>query len=399
MSQIYLNLNSLQFGIKSNYKSIIIDPRSNLYNLTYPLSLINNSKLIINKTFNLNSIAQNEQINASLSRFNKFKKILLTSNSIIDLNNLKKLSWNGIPMEFRSISWQLLLNYLPSNNDRRASTLKRKRKEYLDSINQLFNNSNDGPIKDQTTWHQISIDVPRTNPHLKLYSYPIIQKSLERILYLWAVRHPASGYVQGINDLSTPFFQVFLSNYLNLDNNKNSLDNFDPSNVNQDILNAVEADTFWCLTKLLDSIQDNYIHAQPGIIRQVNELKDLIYRIDIELANHLEKEGIEFLQFSFRWMNCLLMRELSIDNIIRMWDTYLTEGINGFSEFHIYVCAAFLVKWSDELKQMEFQDIMIFLQNPPTTNWTEEDVGVLLSEAYVWQSLYKNASAHLKSHS
>ena len=36
------------------------------------------------------------------------------------------------------------------------------------------------------------------------------QKSLERILYCWAIRHPASGYVQGINDLVTPFFQVFL---------------------------------------------------------------------------------------------------------------------------------------------------------------------------------------------
>jgi hypothetical protein len=37
---------------------------------------------------------------------------------------------------------------------------------------------------------------------------------LERILYVWAIRHPASGYVQGINDLATPFFEVFLSAYL-----------------------------------------------------------------------------------------------------------------------------------------------------------------------------------------
>ena len=36
----------------------------------------------------------------------------------------------------------------------------------------------------------------------------------ERILYIWAIRHPASGYVQGINDLVTPFFVIFLSEYL-----------------------------------------------------------------------------------------------------------------------------------------------------------------------------------------
>lgn len=35
-------------------------------------------------------------------------------------------------------------------------------------------------------------------------------QSLVHILYVWAIRHPATGYVQGINDLVTPFFVVFL---------------------------------------------------------------------------------------------------------------------------------------------------------------------------------------------
>jgi hypothetical protein len=31
------------------------------------------------------------------------------------------------------------------------------------------------------------------------------------------MRHPASGYVQGINDVVTPFVLVFLSDYLTID--------------------------------------------------------------------------------------------------------------------------------------------------------------------------------------
>ena len=31
------------------------------------------------------------------------------------------------------------------------------------------------------------------------------------------MRHPASGYVQGINDVVTPFIIVFLSEYLEID--------------------------------------------------------------------------------------------------------------------------------------------------------------------------------------
>ncbi len=39
-----------------------------------------------------------------------------------------------------------------------------------------------------------------------------------------------------------------------------------------------------------------------------------------ELHLHMEKEGLQFIQFAFRWMNCLLMRELSLGLIIRLWD-------------------------------------------------------------------------------
>lgn len=44
--------------------------------------------------------------------------------------------------------------------------------------------------------------------------------------------------------------------------------------------NSIEADSFWCLSKFLDCIQDNYIFAQLGIQAKVNQLKDLIQRID-----------------------------------------------------------------------------------------------------------------------
>ena len=35
----------------------------------------------------------------------------------------------------------------------------------------------------------------------------------------------------------------------------------------------MEADAYWCLSKLLDSIQDHYTFAQPGIQRMVFKLK------------------------------------------------------------------------------------------------------------------------------
>lgn len=41
-----------------------------------------------------------------------------------------------------------------------------------------------------------------------------INQILERILYIWSIRHPGSGYVQGMNDLLVPFFTVFLTPHI-----------------------------------------------------------------------------------------------------------------------------------------------------------------------------------------
>lgn len=38
-------------------------------------------------------------------------------------------------------------------------------------------------------------DVNRTLPEYELFKYQKIRQSLPRALYIWHVRHPASGYV------------------------------------------------------------------------------------------------------------------------------------------------------------------------------------------------------------
>ena len=52
-------------------------------------------------------------------------------------------------------------------------------------------------------------------PICLVFAHPFcISQCFERVLFIWSMRHPASGYVQGINDLVTPFFVVFLSYYI-----------------------------------------------------------------------------------------------------------------------------------------------------------------------------------------
>ncbi|KAM9205722.1 TBC1 domain family member 22A isoform 1-T1 [Mergus octosetaceus] len=365
------------------------------------------------------------------SRLDKFKQLLAGPNT--NLEELRKLSWSGIPKRVRPIAWKLLSGYLPANVDRRESTLQRKRKEYFAFVEQYYDSRNDESHQD--TYRQIHIDIPRMSPEV-LRLQPKVTEIFERILFIWAIRHPASGYVQGINDLVTPFFVVFVCEYIGLPGRKywktshhralwnmrsflslrdeknvfaifvhtgtyllseeEEVENFDVSSLPEEVLQNIEADSYWCMSKLLDGIQDNYTFAQPGIQKKVKMLEELVSRIDEQVHVHLDQHEVKYLQFAFRWMNNLLMREVPLRCTIRLWDTYQSEP-EGFSHFHLYVCAAFLVRWRKEiLEEKDFQELLIFLQNLPTVHWGNEEISVLLAEAYRLKFAFADAPNHYK---
>lgn len=241
-----------------------------------------------------------------------------------------------------------MADYLPLKSELQAKALEQKRAAYWESVTHHYGatyiEANHEMLR------QILNDLPRMNPLIPIFQSKRVQDIFQRVLYVWAVRHPASGYVQGINDLLTPFFAVFLAEYT-----ATPIDQVDIEALPEDQLRQVEADSYWCMTKLLDRIQENYVFSQPGIQRNVQALEDLVRRIDHGLHAHLARNQIQFIQFAFRWMNNLLMREIPLACTVRLWDTYHAEPF-GFSDFHLYVCAAFLLRFSKNITaEKDFQ--------------------------------------------
>ena len=90
------------------------------------------------------------------------------------------------------------------------------------------------------------------------------------------IRH--SHHHSKINILSWPclFVKSFISDVFTADD----VESCNVSKITDDSIKCLEADSFWCFSKLLDGIQDNYTFAQPGIQTRVNSLKELTSRID-----------------------------------------------------------------------------------------------------------------------
>eukprot|EP01016_Furgasonia_blochmanni_P002984 TRINITY_DN1116_c0_g1_i12.p1 TRINITY_DN1116_c0_g1~~TRINITY_DN1116_c0_g1_i12.p1 ORF type:complete len:288 (-),score=36.35 TRINITY_DN1116_c0_g1_i12:358-1221(-) len=287
---------------------------------------------------------------------------------------------------------------MPTNREKQESTLQRKRTEYKEFV-KLYIEGQTENYRDENEKKILKIilsDVPRTQPDCPIFHIEPIQKMLIRILHIWNVRHPASGYVQGINDLTTPFVAVFLSDYvpLNLDTMETPKDIGEV--LTDKVIEEVEADTYWCLCKILDGILDNYTNSQPGVLRALGKIREVSKKMDSDLFDHFDSQGIVLQQFAFRWVYCLLIREFPLKLGMRLFDTYISDD-EGFSVLHIYVCTAILLKWANKLKRMSFNDLMLFLQCLPTKEWREEDLNMLIAEAYVFKTLFEGSKGHLQS--
>lgn len=319
-------------------------------------------------------------------RHEKVYQILSSQNS--NIAELRKLAWNGLPCKYRSEAWKLIIGYLPSSKNRREEFLSLKRKEYQEMIDRYYYEKTMKKTEEEINiLHQIHIDVPRTNPEVPLFQTQIIQDALERILYIWSIRH-ASGYVQGLNDIVTPFLVAYLYDILQI---PNLLESDLSLLISEEDFRGVEADTFFSFSLFLDMIQDHYSFGQPGIQRMIKKLEDIIEKIDKPLFLHFKSLNLYFLQFAFRWMNCVLMRELSLKQVLRLFDTFLSEASSesSFEKIHVYVCAAFLKNWSEELQNLDFTELVIFLQHLPTQSWTDDDIGRLLSQAYMLMTWFE----------
>lgn len=322
----------------------------------------------------------------------------LLSRSDIDLDKIRDKAWSGIPDKYRAKVWRLFLDYEPVKRDLSVITLDHKRNDYFDCLERVYGESQRHlwTNSHKNMHQQILKDLPRTKT--PLLRNEKIQNIFERILFVWSVRHPASGYVQGMNDLLQPFLYAFLYPYCNKENpdDISSLENVDF--LSDTVLNEVEADCFWCFSKLLEGLQDLYIKKQPGIHKMLDSLDCIIKRVSPRLAAHIEEENIQYQEFAFRWMNCLLVREFSVPMLFRLWDYYLCKH-SKISTNHVFVCAAMMNNMTDKLLPLNHADFIICLQNINPDEWSLNDIEEILAMAYCYEKMFSSSPSHLRSNS
>lgn len=348
---------------------------------------------VIKRSSTPNGVHNHGQEQNKILSEDKIQEIL--SSPIIDLEKLRSKSWAGFSNKFRAQIWRLFLDYEPVNSAVRKTALEHKRNDYLDCVKRVLDQSLWTNTQKQTET-QILRDLPRT--HLALLRDKKVMELFKKVLFVWAVRHPACGYVQGMNDLLQPFFFAFLNQFCQDKDIDEIIQMKNCDFLDDEAFRIIEADCFWCFSKLMDGLQDLYTKDQPGLYKMLDSLSFLIQRVNPKLSQLIKEENIDYQEFAFRWMNCLLVREFSPKLLLRLWDFYLSNH-SKISSTHIYVCAALLTTLSPELLGLNHNDFIMKIQTIDPDRWSFEDFDMIIAQSYVYEKMFSHSPSHLRSSS
>ena len=326
-----------------------------------------------------------------LSKFNviysnKTKNNILNIVSIlnsenIDIFNLKKIVFNGLPDDIsciRSLIWKILLNSLSLNINEWNDNLNNNRKKYNEYKNKLneqmkiffkCKNKNDHPlnINNNSKWkkyfddlellNQIKKDINRTKTHLNFFSKKCkLNKNnnnesnsdvMLRILFIYGKKHPEVKYVQGMNEILAPIFYCYSS-----DNNPYFFD-------------YLEEDSFNSFENLMEKIKINFIkkydNQEHGISNKLKNLQNLLKLIDYDIYNELEKFNIKMEYFAFKWVTLFFTQDFDMPGILRLWDSLLSD--DDLYDFLNMLMLGILRINKKNILNNDFPGIMTNLQN------------------------------------
>jgi hypothetical protein len=136
-------------------------------------------------------------------------------------------------------------------------------------------------------------------------------------------------------------------------------------------------------------MKENYLKGFDGATNLLKKFRNLVEKCDKELLILLEQNEVQVFHFGFRWIFCLLLREFPVFLSIKLIDYYLVEDINP-GILCVYLSTALLLKFSYKIKAMHREEIIMFLQSLPTSAWGEQDIKLLVSEAFGLRSFFKS---------
>ncbi|KOS13422.1 ankyrin repeat-containing protein [Malassezia pachydermatis] len=199
-----------------------------------------------------------------------------------------------------------------------------------------------------------------------------LSQSVENVLCAYLNRHliatntPSSSQKRSLYDSTYSSMQIknhpeypWLQNASG--SNNLELDEFHPSLVYLCAPFAqcvrAEAGMYFAFEKLMAMIEE-YNQTHP-LSKRVASFMTLFRTTLPELHEYFEAEEVDLLSVATSWLQHLLAREMQMDDLMRLWDTYF--AVPDLLDLHLFVCLAILTYCKDALEDLDRSETMSML--------------------------------------
>eukprot|EP00741_Cyanophora_paradoxa_P022528 tig00021464_g21754.t1 len=269
---------------------------------------------------------------------------LLGAEMYVEMDRLRTAARHGIPKEVRGEVWKYLLDVSKADRSEEMSQRKRIKDDYKD-----FEKGNSEVLKqikgEVKRYQSRSENSKRDELIDELFRDPNLQRRVENVLLAYTNHNSDTPYHHGMIYLMAPFV-------LSL---------------------SKEPEIFFCFQTLMTKLEE--LHGPGGINRAVANFMVLFRTVNSELYNHFEEEELEANEWALSWSKYLLGKELPMQCVLRLWDTYFSacEGL----QLHVYACLAILEHCQEELLELDHAELIGFLQHLPVM-----DMDQIINKAY-----------------
>uniref|UniRef100_A0A8C6PJJ6 TBC1 domain family member 15 n=1 Tax=Nothobranchius furzeri TaxID=105023 RepID=A0A8C6PJJ6_NOTFU len=262
----------------------------------------------------------------------RWSKHLDMEGRVQDVDQLKhEVFKGGLCHAVRKELWKFLLGYFPW-----SSTSEERRCLQRVKIDEYF--------RMKLQWKSVSEEQERRNSRLRDFR-SLIEKDVDRtdrtnwfyeglnnpgltllhdILMTYCMYDFDLGYVQGMSDLLSPILYVMEN----------------------------EVDAFWCFVSFMDQMHQNFEEQMQGMKTQLIQLSTLLRLLDLTFWNYLESQESGYLYFCFRWLLIRFKRELSFQDVLRLWEVMWT-GL-PCQNFHLLICCSILDSEKQKIMEENF---------------------------------------------
>ncbi len=354
----------------------------------------------------------------------------------LTLNNIShKVINNKIPKEFRIILYKICFNVIEFNNPKKwEENLNQKRNYYYNEVNKYINSNKNIipffnctdikgtknyeklykslPKNDEHLLSLIKLDVERTFQDLDLFKNPSIKEMLCKILYIFSKENTDPSYCQGMNEICGTLLYIFLPGMTVSENEGDPQNDIPQMKVDISKIDTLynfltndiyfEADLYIIFNEIMSrdlkelytynderyrnkkyeydkfnlTLEDVEKTDESELVKRIKrvfyiKLKQIDFNLFKELVNKIDPDI-----FLLRWILCLLNREISLKNVMWLWDCIFFYELVEFKvnneekdmprlNFLDCLCISMILNIKEDLVSCEKGTVMMYLLQYP----------------------------------